>query len=79
MFLRPEFMDLDNHLIHPDWKLTSDHAPLTVNIHIFEEHIQTRKWTLVKNSEEVLEELIEAIKEINTTNLWSSEVLKSAI
>jgi len=35
MFLRPEFLEHDNHTIYPDWRLTSDHAPLIVNISIF--------------------------------------------
>jgi len=43
IFLRPESLEHNNHTIHPDWRLTSDHAPLTVDISIFEEHIQTRK------------------------------------
>jgi len=43
---------MDNHTIHPDWRLTSDHAPLTIVIPIMEEHIQTKKCTIVKNSDE---------------------------
>jgi len=72
MFHRPESMKHNNHLIHLNWRLTSNHAFLTVNIHIFKEYVQTRKQTLVKNSEEeehFLKDLIEVIKEINTTNL----------
>jgi len=42
---------MDNHLIYPEWQLISDHAPLTIVIPIVEEHINTRKCTIVKNSE----------------------------
>ena len=52
MFLRPESIEYNNYSIHPNWRLTSDHAPLTIDIFIFKEHSQTRKQTLVKNSEE---------------------------
>jgi len=75
-------MEHDNHLIHPNWRLISNHVSLTVDIHIFKEHVQTRKQTLVKNSEKenhFLEDLIKVIKEINTANLWSTEALKSTI
>jgi len=52
MFLRPDFLEHNNHTIHPNWRLTSDYTSLTVNISIFKEHIQTRKYTLIKNSKE---------------------------
>ena len=79
MFLRVESLKHDNHTIYSDWRLTFDHAPLIINISIFEKHIQTRKLMLVKNSKEekyFLNELIEAIKEINIENIQSKEVLK---
>jgi len=82
MFLRAESLKHDNYTIHSDWRLTSDHTPLTVNISIFKEYIQTRKQILVKNRKEkefFLNELIEAIKKINTENIQSKEVLKLAI
>jgi len=50
MFLRLESLEHDNHTIHPDWRLTSDHALLTINIFIFKKYTQTRKQTLAKNS-----------------------------
>ena len=43
MFLRPESLEHNNYTIYPDWRLTSDHTPLTINISIFEKHIRTRK------------------------------------
>jgi len=82
MFLRAESLEYDNHTTHPDWRLTFDHAPPTVNISIFEEYIQTRKQMIVKNSKEekfFLNELIEAIRKINTENIQSKEVLKLAV
>ena len=39
MFLRPELLEHNNYSIYLDWHLISDHAPLTINIAIFEEHI----------------------------------------
>jgi len=43
---------MDNYLIYPEWQLTSDYVSLTIVIPIVKEHIDTRKHTIVKNSEE---------------------------
>ena len=59
--------ELDNHFIHLDWRLTSDYAPLIISIPIIEEHIQTKKQIIIKDSEEeriFVKELIGAIKDI---------------
>ena len=82
MFLRPDSSEHDNHFIHPDWHLTSDYALLTVNITIFEENIQTKKCTMVKNSEEedkFIIESIEAIKELNMDDIQSKEIFKHIV
>jgi len=82
MFLRLKFLEYDNHTIHPDWRLSLDYAPLTVNISIFKEYIQTRKYTLVKNSKEknkFINKLIEAIKGINMENIQNEEALNQII
>ena len=42
MFLYCGSSEMDNHTIHPDWRLTSDHASLTIVIPIVEEHVQTK-------------------------------------
>ena len=82
MFLRPDSLELDNYTIYTEWKLSLDHASLTVNIAIIEEHIQTKKHTLVKNSkkeENFIAELIKAITRLNTENISSKEILEQVI
>jgi len=43
IFLCSNSEEFDNHHIHPDWRLTSDHTSISVNISIIEEHIQIKK------------------------------------
>jgi len=72
MFLHSESNELNNHAIHPDWQLTSDHAPLTVTISIEEEFVQTAKLLLPKKSdkeEAFIKEVSSIIKFLDTSNL----------
>jgi len=43
MFLQLNSNEFDNYIIYLDWRLSSDHTPLTVKIFILKEHIQTVK------------------------------------
>ena len=52
MFLHCGSSEMDNHSIHSKWRLISDHAPLTIVIPIVKKHINTRKHTIVKDSDE---------------------------
>jgi len=62
--------------------LTSDYAPLTVNISIFEKNIQTSKQILAKNrkeEEKFMNELFKAIKRLNMENIQNIEVFEYVI
>ena len=74
--------ELNNYFIYPNWQLASDHAPLTITIPITEEHIQTKKRTIVKDSEEektFVNNLIKVIKDIDTSVLSKVNSFKNAI
>ena len=82
MFLCFESDELDNYSIHLDWRLASDHAPLMITISIIEEHIQTKKQTIVKDSKKeriFVKELIEAIKDIDTNDLSNVDCFNKVI
>ena len=82
VFLWPTLSEFDNHTIHPKWRLILDHTLLTVNIAIFEKHIQTKTHTIIKNSEEeknFLAELINSIKSLNTDHISSKESLEQVV
>jgi len=82
MFLRYRSEKLDNHSIHPEWRLISNHTLLMICIPIFEEHIQTKKCSLVKDSYEekkFINELINYIHEINMSNISDIISFKSSV
>ena len=82
IFLHSGLSELNNHMIHLDWRLTSDHAPLTVTISIEEEFVQTAKLSLPKKSDEkkaFVKEVSSIIKFLNTLNLLNQESLELAI
>ena len=69
-------------MIHPDWQLTSNHAPLTVSIFIEEEFVQTAKLLLLKKSdkeEAFVKEVSSIIKSLDTSNLSNQESLKQVV
>jgi len=60
----------------------SDHAPLAIVIPIVEEHINTRKHTIVKDSKEeqlFIKDLSQALRNINTSNIVNSLCLNSIV
>jgi len=59
-----------------------DHAPITVKIPIIEEHIQTKKCSLIKDSEEkvlFIKELIHSITNINTSQILCVNDLEATV
>ena len=82
IFLHLFSTEFDNYYIYPDWRLTSNYAPITVNILIFDECIPTKKWFLIKNSDEenyFIEELANIIKWIDIFSSQSIEALENII
>jgi len=72
MFMQFGSSKMDNHSIHHDWRLTSDYAPLTVMISIVEKHVQTKKYSIIKNSDEehtFIKELTKSLRSINTSDI----------
>ena len=82
IFLHFGSSELNNHVIHPEWRLTSDHAPLTITIPIVKEYIQTKKHTTIKYSEKehtFVKKLIEVIRNIDTDNIFNVDHLYSIV
>jgi len=64
MFLRYGSIELDNHSILPDFRLSSDHAPLIIDIPIIEEFILSSKFAIPPNSKQ----------ELNFSKLYTSHI-----
>jgi len=82
IFLHNGSSKLDNHLIYLDWCLTSDHIPLTIIISISEEHINSRKRSIIKNSKEetlFIRDLISSIRNFHTFNLSDKDSLERVV
>ena len=82
MFLQCDSLELNTHLIHPEWCLTSNHASLTIIIPIVEEHIITHKRTITKNSNEEVEfinKIIVSFAKVNISNVVNISELEEAI
>ena len=72
MFLQSGSTELNNHSIHPDWHLSSDHASLTVSIAINEKNIDSFRLTITRDSKEevsFIKKVVHAIKSIDITDL----------
>ena len=72
MFLRNRSSKLDNHFILSDSHLYSDHTPLSIDIPIFEEIINTSKLTITPKSEqetEFIKDIILNFKMLDTSNI----------
>ena len=82
MFLRYRSVELDNHSILPDSRLSSDHAPLLIDIPIFNEIIHTSKLTINPKSEqetEFIKDIILNFKMIDTSNIEDIEKLEQVV
>ena len=82
VFTQPSSMKFNHHHIHPDWRLISDHAPITVDIHIDDENIPTKKHSLVKGSDEekrFIEGLTWFIKNLNISPIQDAESLEEVV
>ena len=82
MFLCSGLSELNNHSIHPDWCLTSDHMPLTVTIPIEEEFVQLSKLSLPKKSKEeemFVKEVVDIFKSLDILTLSDQESLEQVV
>ena len=82
MFLHSGSSELNDHLIHPEWCLTSNYAPLSVTIPIVEKDINSFKFSIAKNSKEeivFIKDVITSIKSLDISNLSNINRLENVV
>jgi len=82
MFLQYESNNINQHSIHPDWYLTSDHAPLSITISIIDKVINTSKLLIQQNSEQEItfvEEVILIFKNLDMSNIIDKDCLENTV
>ena len=82
MFLRYRSEELNKHTIHPEWRLSLDHAPLTISTPFKDLYIHNRKQTIAKGSAEgkvFIKDLINNIFSINTSILTNIKSLENTV
>ena len=82
IFLRNGSDELDHHSILPDSRLSSDHAPLLIDIPICDEVIQSSKLVISPRSEqeqEFIKDVIKNFKLLDTSNIDTIECLNHII
>jgi len=72
ILFRSESSKHNSYFIYLEWRLILDYISLTVNIAIFEKHVQTKKHTIVKDNKEeenFINKLINTIKRLSMENI----------
>ena len=82
MFLCYRSRELNQHSIHPDSYLSSDYAPLSINIPIDEEIVCTSKSSIPQKSEQetaFVKEVISNFKNLDISNIANTEKLEHIV
>ena len=82
MFLCYGSRELDRHSIHPNSRLSSDHAPLSINISIDEEIVCTSKLSISQKSKQetaFVKKVILDLKNLDTSNITDTERLEHIV
>ena len=82
MFLCYGLSELDCHSIHPKDHLSSDHAPLSIDISIHKEVIHTSKFSIPPKSNQetfFIEEIISNFKNLDTSDIGDTEKLECIV
>jgi len=79
IFLQYGSSKINQHSIHPEWWLMSNHAPLSITIPIVDKIINISKLLIKQKSKQeiaFIEEVISSFKNLDTSNIVNKECLE---
>jgi len=79
IFLRYGSSKINQHSIHQEWWLMSNHAPLSITIPIVDKIINISKLLIKQKSKQeiaFIEEVISSFKNLDTSNIVNKECLE---
>jgi len=82
MFLWYGSDETDHHLIYLEWRLTSDHAPLTISVPIIDEVVNTSRLSIQRNGKQevaFVEEVTSIFKNLDTSSISNKPYLKNTV
>ena len=82
MFLRYGLYEINQHLIHLNWHLSSDHAPLSIFVPTMDEVVNTLRLSIQQNSNQevaFVEEVTSIFKNLDTSNISNKSHLKNMV
>ena len=82
MFLQYGSYEINQHSIHPDWHLLSDHTSLSISVPIMDEVVNTLKLSIQQNSEQEIafvEEVTSIFKNLNTFSISDKIHLENTV
>ena len=82
VFLCSSSPEFNQHCIHPNWRISSDHTPITIKVSICEERISLSQHLLTKGSGEekqFIEDIILIIKNLNMSSIPNAETLEEVV
>ena len=82
VFMNPNNMGFNKHILNPDIYLPSDHVPLIIDVGIKEENIDFTFQAIKKDSEEeeaFIKDIIKGVRSINTLDLKNQENIQRCV
>jgi len=82
MFLHCSSAELDRHFILPDYRLSSDHVPLTIDIPIGDKIVQLTKLSVIPGSnqeKDFIKDVISNLQVLDTLNINSVKNLNLVV